>query len=289
MMKSIVVICLFTLCGCAATVDRMAGAAGDSAARAAVPAAAQSLDELTKPENQKRLTELAQSPAVEQLSVDLGHGVGRGFLDEVIAYLVQISPAVKRTIEQSSVDALPEGTRSTIRLVSQCVAEGATQGVMNSLVNQNPVVVRHFIADELITPVTLALDRQVNQSIDAALNDNNQTKLEDLTRRMMQQIVPPVRQLLSDSAVDAIKLSARPDVQPAVSSNARVMSEGATAGPRDALIQLGVLNENGHITTAVRVAIGAACAVGLMLLVTLVIAVVALWRLAFGARTARRD
>ena len=109
--------------------------------------------------------------------------------------------------------------------------------------------------------------------------------MQELIHGLMQeQIIPTIRQLLSDSAADAIKVSASADVQPAVTSNARTVSMAAIAGPRDALIQLGVLSDNGRTTLPVLIAMWSLIALGLLLAATLITAILALSRMAFAPR-----
>jgi hypothetical protein len=144
--------------------------------------------------------------------------------------------------------------QAAARNLAQAAGEGATRGIVGAIAQQDTAAVTRVIAQQLAPVISQSIGQQVRESISAAMTDENGQRLQRWFHGLLnEEVFPRVREVLRQSAADALLVATRPDVEPAVVQNSHNLSLGATVGSRDGLIQLGVLDKDGGFTPAARV------------------------------------
>ena len=269
--------------GCANAVHDLAATAGRAAGAAAPPAAVGSLSTLEEPESQRALVAISRSPAVHETSRTVGHGVGRGIVDELVAVVTGVSttrpdvdqdlgqdvghggpptatgrdmaalarreldPLLKdavRTAVQEAMRAIADpDSRAAARTMADAVGDGAVTGAARAMRENGPELAR--AVREEIGPTLAEALRQTLSPLLKQFSESFGPALHDFLQR---EVAPTVRQIWDQGAADALLIPTRPDVSPAVVQNARNLSLGTGLGTNDSFIQMGLLSKSGGMT-----------------------------------------
>lgn len=176
---------------------------------------------------------------------------------------------VHSSIQEAFMAATDPQFKEGERALSESVGEGFLQGMIAVLNKEGPELSKTIRTQ--LGPIVREL---IREQIAPAVHD-----------MIQQQLSPAILEVWRQGAVDTVKLSVRPDIQPDVIQNAQNASLGASRGTHDALVNAGLIDPAGGLSTHVRFFFWAGLTVGLLivllllcLLVTLNLLVLRQWR-----------
>ncbi len=258
------VLCAAGLTGCAQTVHDI----GSAATSGAVPSA---IAELQRTPNQQGLSAITASPPVEKASwtvgVGLGHGIVDGAIGEVMgepvdptsttrpslkipagtgdqisAFMKQnIEPAVMELVRKSAHEAMQEilgpDSQKQAGAMAQAIGDGTETGINRVFERDTVPLVLKMVREQIEPEVAKILNQQVRRGFLVWLKED---------------IDPYLKQLITETAAETLKMPTRPDIVPSVVSNARNLSIGGSLGAHDAAVELGFLDKNGTFTNGTK-------------------------------------
>ena len=126
------------------------------------------------------------------------------------------------------------------RAMSESIGEGFVSGMITVLNKEGPA-----LGDTIRRTVGPIMQDLIREQIAPALHD-----------MLQQQLAPLALQVWKEGAVETLKLTVRPDLQPDVMQNAENASVGASRGTHRAMIESGVLTPSGDLSPHIRLYLG---------------------------------
>jgi hypothetical protein len=290
---------VFLVCcagGCTSTARDIATAATPAAERAG-------LHEANTPDSQQQLSHLLDSPAIQHAGQSIGQGVGIGLFNQAnqLASGVEsaaddsgaasrpggpstmpgaaamvglthgggLSGFVHSSVQEAFLAATDPQFRAGEQAMSESIGEGFVKGMITVLNKEGPA-----IGD--------TVHRQLGPIVQSLIRDQIAPAVRDM---LQEQLAPAALQVWREGAVETLKLTVRPDLQPDVVQNAENASIGASKGTHQALVDSGFLTASGDLNPHVKLAAWTAIvAIGLVmtalfcLLVSLNLLVLHHWR-----------
>ena len=265
-----------------------ASAVRDAAATATPVVVHAGLHEANEPDEQKQISRLADSEGLRHVGRSIGEGVGIGLFNQA-NQLAGVTPDAKPTPGGATRPAasgpaggpagkVPTAATPGAAAVSAIAGGGGLNGFVHSSIQEA------FLA--ATDPQFQAGERALAESIGEGAVDGMITVLNkrggdigDTVRKQLgpivqelirEQIAPAVLEMVRSGAIDTLKLSVRPDLQPDVVRNAQNASLGASRGTHEALVQSGVLAPDGDLAPHLRLYIWVvAAAAGVLFLAML--------------------
>jgi hypothetical protein len=296
----------------------MASTAGSAAGKAAAPAIADEIDVLDRPETQKKIIAVAESPAAQTAARDLSKSAAEGAAEEFAAIVTgnpatqpgdttqaaalraefqdlihkDVTPALNEVIhsaiEQVMQDLASRDVQIQASKLGEAIADGAVRGSIPAFTETGSPALAEMIRAQIAPAIGDAVRQQLVQTLNEQSKDSF---MQTVHRLFHQELMPAVHELWDLGTSDTLLLPTRPDLAPAVRANAQNLAEGTTTGTHEALIQLGVLSSTGGLAgpaKAIAWAAGiAAVLIGLAalaLLVVLCMIAIALWRRPIGVK-----
>jgi hypothetical protein len=280
--------------GCASTARDVGAAAAPAVVRA-------SLHEVNEPDDQQQLQRLVNSPGFQKAGQSIGEAVVIGVFNEANKLAGTDSSATTQTSAGTPVAA--PGGRSTTRpssmpasatpgaaAVAGLAGGGGLNGFVKSSVQEaflaatNPEfrageeAMSEAIGEGFVSGMIDVLNKKgpdLGQTIRKQLGPIVQELIRDeiapaVRDMLQQQLAPAALQVWREGAVETLKLSVRPDLQPEVQQNAQNMSIGAEHGTHQVMIESGLITPDGALAPRIKLylwsAIGAIALVLIALL-----------------------
>jgi hypothetical protein len=243
--------------GCTSTARELAGAAAPAAVHS-------SLSELNAAEDQRQLQLLADSPAFQHAGQKIGESVSVGLLNEanilangdivgpdrnsagpstspasniaathpVSGLMGQLNGFVKSSVQEAFLAATDPQFKAGEEALSEAIGEGFVTGMITVLKKKGPE-----IGETVRIQLGPIVQQLIREQIAPAVRD-----------MVQQQLAPAALQVWREGAVDTLKLSVRPDLQPDVQQNAQNVSVGAGHGTHQMMVESGVITSAGDLT-----------------------------------------
>ena len=300
--------------GCASTARDLGAAAAPAVVHAG-------LHEVNEADDQKELQRLADMPAFQHAGQSIGEGVGIGLFNQAnklaggdanasastdaatpvatpggapgsnastapasmpaaktpgAAAIMGIAGGggglngfVKSSVQEAFLAATDPQFKAGEEAMSEAIGEGFVSGMITVLNNKGP-----------------ALGETIRKQLGPIFQELIREQIAPAVRDMLQQqLAPAALQVWREGAVETLKLTVRPDLQPDVQQNALNASVGAAHGTRQAMTESGVLTNSGELSPHLKIplyAAGIGVGFALLSLLTLLIfmnlIVVRYWR-----------
>jgi hypothetical protein len=293
------------LCGCASTARDL----GSAAAPAVVKA---SLHEVNQPDDQEQIKRLVNSQSFQHAEQSIGAGVAIGLFNEANE-LASGGPTTAPTTQDSTTQAstgtaATQASNKTLRataVMGLAGGGGGLNGFVKSSVQDaflaatdpqfkaGEEAMSEAIGEGFVTGMIAVLNKKgpdlgdtIRKQLGPIVQELIRDQIAPATRDMVQQqLAPAALQVWREGAVETLKLTVRPDLQPDVQQNAENASIGAGHGTRQVMIDSGFLTANGALSPHIRfyfwctiIAFGSMLAGFLCLLIMLNLLVLHHWR-----------
>jgi hypothetical protein len=271
--------------GCAST-------AKDISAAATPVVVSSGLHQANQPDEQQQIQKLFESPAFQKFGQSVGEGVGIGLFNQAnklasgddssnaaatqpttgpttgpmtgpasrapgkaaVAGLASgggLNGFVKSSVQEAFLAATDPQFKKGEEAMSEAIGEGFVTGMITVLNKEGPA-----LGDTIRKQLGPIVQELIREQIAPALRD-----------MLKDNIAPAALQVWKEGAVETLKLTVRPDLQPDVVRNAQNASLGATRGTHQAMVESGVLAPDGQLSTHLKIYLWTGgVAVGLILL-----------------------
>ena len=274
-------ICVHWIAGCAS-------AAKDVGAAATPVVVHSTLQEANQPDEQNQVQHLLNSPAVQHVGQNIGEGVGIGLFNEAnkltdggaatansgttlpttapgaktpgAAALVGLTSGgglngfVKSSVQEAFLAATDPQFKAGEAAMSEAIGEGFVTGMITVLNDKGP-----------------ALGETIRKQLGPIMQELIRDQIAPAVRDMLQkQLAPAALQVWREGAIETLKLTVRPDMQPDVQRNAENASIGASRGTQQVLIESGILTASGKLNEHMRFYLWVCAAIAALIVIALV-------------------
>jgi hypothetical protein len=161
---------------------------------------------------------------------------------------------VKSSVQEAFLAATNPEFRAGEEAMSEAIGEGFVSGMIDVLNKKGP-------------DLGQTIRKQLGPIVQELIRDEIAPAVRDM---LQQQLAPAALQVWREGAVETLKLSVRPDLQPEVQQNAQNMSIGAEHGTHQVMIESGLITPDGALAPRIKLylwsAIGAIALVLIALL-----------------------
>jgi hypothetical protein len=275
--------------GCASVASQAGSAAAPSAVKGA-------LREVNAPDDQRQLQRLADSPALLRAAQTIGEGVSLGIFNEANKLAgadanADVSTTSATTVPTTAPGAtrpssMPAGKTPGAAAVAS-LAGGGLNGFVRSSVQEaflaatdpqfkaGEAAMSEAIGEGFVTGMIKVLNNKgpeigetIRKQLGPIVQELIREQIAPAVRDMLQQqLAPAALQVWKEGAVETLKLTVRPDLQPDIQQNAQNISIGAGHGTHQVLVESGWVKPSGELTRKLKIiAWSAAAVLGLILL-----------------------
>ena len=143
---------------------------------------------------------------------------------------------MKSSVQEAFLAATDPQFKAGEEAMSEAIGEGFVGGMITVLNNKGPA-----LGD--------TIRKQLGPIVQELIRDQIAPAVKDMLEK---QLAPAALQVWREGAVETLKLTVRPDLQPDVMQNAQNASLGATRGTHLAMIESGILAPSGELNPHVK-------------------------------------